>query len=189
MLLAHLRGAQGGHRNRDAAGDAVRKPLEGRGSGLAQRGVLRVAGAAHGVPGTLRRRAAMNACFRSTMRECRWRVNPSRATVFSVAEQMGADFVVLGSYEVNGDQLPSERAVARCQEPAAASRDQAQRHAGGFCLPANVRWRGQLLQEMPNPPQVSEQQFVKAAAPIRLDAFENYIRGVVSTSRRRRSAI
>src|SRR5271167_4575320 len=40
-----------------------------------------------------------------------------------------------------------------------------------------------LLQELPNPPQVSEQQFVKTAAPMRLDAFENYVRGVVSTSR------
>ena len=30
---------------------------------------------------------------------------PSRATIFRVAEQMGADFVVLGSYEVSGSSF------------------------------------------------------------------------------------
>ena len=36
---------------------------------------------------------------------------------------------------------------------------------------------------MPNPPQVNEHQFIASAAPIRLEAFENYVRGVVSSSR------
>jgi tetratricopeptide (TPR) repeat protein len=35
---------------------------------------------------------------------------------------------------------------------------------------------------MPNPPQGVQQQFDKNAPPIRLDAFENYVRGVVTTS-------
>ena len=41
----------------------------------------------------------------------------------------------------------------------------------------------QLLRQMPRPPQVTQQQFVKASAPIPLNAFENYIRGVTATSR------
>jgi tetratricopeptide (TPR) repeat protein len=36
---------------------------------------------------------------------------------------------------------------------------------------------------MPNPQPGTQQQLVKSAPPIRLDAFENYVRGVVTTSR------
>jgi tetratricopeptide (TPR) repeat protein len=48
-------------------------------------------------------------------------------------------------------------------------------------LQTAVAW--QLLHEMPNPAPGTQQQFVKAAPPIRLDAFESYVRGVVTTSR------
>jgi tetratricopeptide (TPR) repeat protein len=51
-------------------------------------------------------------------------------------------------------------------------------------LQTSLAW--QLLHEMPNPQQISQQQFVKSAPPIRLDAFENYVRGVVSTNRQQK---
>jgi tetratricopeptide (TPR) repeat protein len=109
-------------------------------------------------------------------------VRPSRATTFRVAEQMGADYVVLGSYEVTDSTFAVTAQLLDVKglrlHPAIQSRGPL---AEFVQLQTAVAW--QLLHEMPNPPQGTQQQFVKAAPPIRLDAFENYVRGVVTTSR------
>src|SRR5450755_763727 len=108
-------------------------------------------------------------------------VKPSRATIFRVAEQMGADFVVLGNYEVTGDQFQVSAQLLEVKNPKLHPEIKRNGTLADFLsLQSSLAWT--LLREMPNPPQVSEQQFIKAAAPIRLDAFENYVRGVVSTS-------
>jgi tetratricopeptide (TPR) repeat protein len=59
-------------------------------------------------------------------------------------------------------------------------------HASGaladfVALQSSLAW--QLLRQLPDPVQLTQEQFVKAAPSIRLDAFENYVRGVVTTSR------
>ncbi len=108
-------------------------------------------------------------------------VKPSRATIFRVAEQMGADFVVLGSYEINGNQFQVSAQLLEVKNPKLHPEVKRNGALADFvALQSSLAWT--LLREMPNPPQGSEQQFIKAAAPIRLDAFENYVRGVVSTS-------
>lgn len=108
-------------------------------------------------------------------------VRPTRATVFRVAEQMGADYVVLGSYEVKGSTF---EAIAQLLEVKNLRLHREVRVSGALeefvMLETSLAW--QLLREMPNAPPVTQEQFVKAASPIRLDAFENYVRGVVSTS-------
>ena len=38
----------------------------------------------------------------------------------------------------------------------------------------------ELLEQMPAPPSMTREQFLKASAPIRLDAFEDYIRGIMA---------
>ena len=38
----------------------------------------------------------------------------------------------------------------------------------------------ELLEQMPAPPSMTREQFLKASPPIRLDAFENYIRGIMA---------
>jgi len=109
-------------------------------------------------------------------------VRPSRATIFRIAEQMGADYVVLGSYEVTDStfQLTAQLLDVKALRlhPVIQSRG---RLADFVDLQTAVAW--QLLHEMPNPQPGTQQQFVKSAPPIRLDAFENYVRGVVTTSR------
>ena len=109
-------------------------------------------------------------------------VNPSRAAIFRVAEQMGVDFVVLGSYEVVGTEF---HASAQLLEVKGLRLHPELRNSGPLTdfvqLQTVLAW--ELLREMPNPPQLTQEQFVKSAAPIRLDAFESYVRGVVSTSR------
>jgi len=109
-------------------------------------------------------------------------VRPSRATVFRVAEQMGADFVVLGSYEVTGTNFQASAQLLEVK----GLRLWPEVKVGGqlsdfVALQTALSW--QLMRQMPNPPQVTQAQFTSSAPPIRLDAFENYVRGVVSTSR------
>ena len=106
---------------------------------------------------------------------------PTRATVFRVAEQMGADYVVLGSYEVSGERFQSVTQLLEVKNLKLHPEIKSSGPLAEFVtLQTSMAWT--LLHEMPNPPQISEQQFVKNASPIRLDAFENYVRGVVSTS-------
>ena len=109
-------------------------------------------------------------------------VRPSRATTFRVAEQMGADYVVLGSYEVTDSTFQVTAQLLDVKglklHPVIQSRGPLADFVG---LQTAVAW--QLLHEMPNPQPGTQQQFVKSASPIRLDAFENYVRGVVTTSR------
>jgi tetratricopeptide (TPR) repeat protein len=109
-------------------------------------------------------------------------VRPSRATIFRLAEQMGADFVVLGSYEVSGESFQSSAQLLEVKNLKLHPEIKRSGALADFVtLQTSLAWM--LLQEMPNSPQISEQQFGKAAPPIRLDAFESYVRGVASTSR------
>lgn len=107
---------------------------------------------------------------------------PSRATIFRVAEQMDADYVVLGSYEVSGDRFQATGQLLEVKNLKLHPEIKSSGPLAEFvALQTSMAWT--LLHEMPNPSQVSEQQFVKNAPVIRLDAFENYVRGVVSTNR------
>jgi tetratricopeptide (TPR) repeat protein len=108
-------------------------------------------------------------------------VRPSRATIFRIAEQMGADYVVLGSYEVTGTTFQASAQLLEVKNLRLRPAIQTSGDLADFVeLQTSLAW--QLLREMPNPPQMTQQQFLKAAAPIRLDAFESYVRGVVSTN-------
>jgi tetratricopeptide (TPR) repeat protein len=108
-------------------------------------------------------------------------VRPSRATTFRVAEQMGADYVVLGSYEVTDSTFQVTAQLLDVKSLKLHPVIQSRGALANFVdLQTSVAWM--LLHEMPNPPQGEQQQFVKTAPPIRLDAFENYVRGVVTTS-------
>jgi tetratricopeptide (TPR) repeat protein len=108
-------------------------------------------------------------------------VRPSRATTFRVAEQMGADYVVLGNYEVTDSSF---QVTAQLLDVRGLKLHPVIQSHGALTdfvdIQTGVAWL--LLHEIPNPPQGVQQQFVKNAPPIRLDAFENYVRGVVTTS-------
>ena len=51
-------------------------------------------------------------------------------------------------------------------------------------LQTTLAW--QLLQQMDPPPAITRDQFLKASAPIRLDAFESYVRGILSTDQQQK---
>jgi len=109
-------------------------------------------------------------------------VHPSRATVFNVSEQLGADYVVLGSYSVDGSAFQVSAQLLDIKKLRLSLPVQSSGPLTDFVeLQTALAWL--LLKQMPNPPQLTEQQFIKASAAIPLNAFENYIRGVTATNR------
>ena len=107
-------------------------------------------------------------------------VHPSRATVYHIAELMDADYVVLGSYECDGSKLSTSAQLLDMKKlhlyPAVQS-------SGALTNLIDVQtllaW--ELVEQMPTPPSMDREQFLKAFPPIRLDAFESYIRGEIAT--------
>jgi len=112
-------------------------------------------------------------------------VVPSRATIYRIAEQMGADYVVMGSYTFDGKSFTATAQLLDMKKlhlfPAV---DSSGPLTNLIDLQTNLAW--QLLQQMPAHPAVTRDQFLKTFAPIRLDAFENYIRGSLATSYQQR---
>ena len=112
-------------------------------------------------------------------------VVPSRATIYRVAEQMDADYVVMGSYTFDGKTFSAKAQLLDMRKlhlyPAV---DSSGPLPSLIELQTALAW--QLLQQMPTHPAMTRDQFMTAFPPIRLDAFENYIRGILATSYQQR---
>jgi Flp pilus assembly protein TadD len=106
----------------------------------------------------------------------------SRATLYKVAEQIDADYVVFGNYNYDGQIFTC---AAQVLDMKALRLSPEMKDSGPLLNLIDVQtalsW--QVLKSiMPETPGTGE-QFVQSSKPIRLDAFENYIRGVVATDR------
>jgi tetratricopeptide (TPR) repeat protein len=112
-------------------------------------------------------------------------VHPSRATIYHVAELMDVDYVVFGGYEYDGSRFS---ASAQLLDMKKLHLFPAVRSSGPLPNLIDVQtvlaW--ELLEQMPAPPATDREQFLKASPPIRLDAFENYIRGTMATDRQQK---
>src|SRR5271166_1553019 len=110
---------------------------------------------------------------------------PSRATMYRVAEQMGADYVVLGSYNFDGKTFTATAQLLDMRKlhlyPAVESSGPLTQLID---LQTGLAW--QLLQQLPSHLAVTREQSLKASPPIRLDAFENYVRGILATNHQQR---
>ncbi len=112
-------------------------------------------------------------------------VLPSRATIYRIAEQMDADYVVLGSYSFDGKTFTANAQLLDMKKLHLYP----EVHSSGALtnlidLQTMLAW--QLLQQMVPPPAITRDQFLKASTPIRLDAFENYIRGILAADQQQR---
>jgi tetratricopeptide (TPR) repeat protein len=107
-------------------------------------------------------------------------VRPSRATIYRIAEQMDTDYVVLGSYSFDGTRISTSAQLLDMKKlhlyPAVQSIAPL---ANLIDVQTELAW--ELLEQLPSPPPMTREQFLKASAPIRVDAFESYIRGVTAT--------
>lgn len=106
---------------------------------------------------------------------------PSRATIYRVAEQMDADYVVLGSYDFDGQTFHATAQLLNMKKLHLGPEVQGSGPLKSLIdIQTGLAW--DLLQQFPAPPTTTREQFLRAAQPIQLDAFENYVRGELATT-------
>lgn len=106
-------------------------------------------------------------------------LHPSRATAYRLAEEMDADYVVLGDYSVLNGNLVLETSVLdvhRAHMPAPLRLQN--QLANLLDLGNRMAWR--VIKQMDPAYDVPEASFLAAVPQIRLDAFENYVRGILA---------
>jgi tetratricopeptide (TPR) repeat protein len=103
---------------------------------------------------------------------------PSRASTLRLAQNLDADYVVVGSFQTEGTTL---KATAQILDVSAlrlsAPLDEQAEPVHLLALDNTLAWR--VARELDSSYSVAEQTFVAADADLRLDAFENYVRGLV----------
>lgn len=113
---------------------------------------------------------------------------PTRASTIRIAQTLDADYVIVGSYTVQGSRIQVQAQVLevdklRLSAPLGDSSELARL----FDIENAVAWK---VAHRINPQfSVAEQTFLAASAGVRLSAFENYIRGTdapTPAERRRR---
>ena len=103
---------------------------------------------------------------------------PSRAGTIRLAQTLDADYVIYGSYSLQGNTL---KISAHILDVGALKTGPEIVHEAELShlldMLNSVAWR--IVRRLDPSYSVAEQTFVAANANIRLDAFENYIRGLV----------
>jgi len=104
----------------------------------------------------------------------------SRATMLHVAEDLDADFVVFGKFVASGTSLTIE---ARILKVSPARLLPALREMGTLdsLMDLNARMVWRMLSANDRNYALSLAEFTKRQRPLRLDAFEHYIRGLLAS--------
>ncbi len=109
-------------------------------------------------------------------------VHLSRATMFRVVEQMDVDYVVLGGYTFDGQTFT---ATAQILDMKRLHLLPQVKESGPLTslieVQRSLAW--DLLKQLQPAFPTGRTEFLAAAPPVRLDAFESYIRGIVATTR------
>jgi tetratricopeptide (TPR) repeat protein len=108
-------------------------------------------------------------------------VHASRATLYRLTEQMDLDYAVLGSYRYDGSHLTAVAQLLdmRAQKLLPAISESAPLADLGN-LQSALAW--DLLRLIRTDFSVPKDKFIASATPIRLDAEENYIRGMLAAT-------
>jgi len=108
-------------------------------------------------------------------------VHASRATLYRIAEQMDVDYAVLGSYRYDGARLTATAQLLdmRAQKLLPAVTESAQLADLGS-LQFALAW--DLLRLIRTDFSVPKDKYIASVTPIRLDALENYVRGLLATT-------
>lgn len=102
---------------------------------------------------------------------------PSRATAIRIAQQLDANYVVVGSFVVNGDRISIQAQVLSVDAlRLSAPLGEGTEFNRLFDAENAVAWRVARAIDTHFP--VAEQTFLGAAGTVPLPAFENYIRGI-----------
>lgn len=107
--------------------------------------------------------------------------HPTRATTYRIAQTLDVDYLVFGSYAVANGRITATAQVLEMHGP---RMDPAVREAGDLGQLMHVEnalaWKAAT--QMQPALKVEEQTFLTASRDLRLDAFENYIRGELDSA-------
>ena len=107
-------------------------------------------------------------------------VHPSRATLYRVAEQLDVEYVVMGGYAFDGRTFT---ATAQLLDMRKEHLQPEASESGPLIQLIDIQTRlaWNLLKELHAGLAMSREAYVAAAPAIRLDAFENYVRGSIAS--------
>lgn len=104
---------------------------------------------------------------------------PSRATVYEIAREMDVDYVVLGQYNFDG-QVFTATAQLLQMDPLRLFPEVSESGPLPTLIDIETALAWDLLRVLNPQMLASRNQFVSASPPIRLDAFEDYVRGIMA---------
>jgi Flp pilus assembly protein TadD/TolB-like protein len=109
-------------------------------------------------------------------------IHPSHATLFRIGEELDADYLVFGQYSYDGHTFTAEAQLLdlkamRLQPPITESGPL----TSLFAIETALAW--DLTRSISPDFSVRREAFMQVSAPTRLDAFENYIRGITAADR------
>ena len=106
----------------------------------------------------------------------------SRETLYRISEQIDADYVVLGRYDYDGQIFTASAQLLDMKklylQPEVKESGPLPNMVG---IQRALAW--DLMRGLSGDAAASKQAFLDSAAPIRLDAFEHYVRGMIATTR------
>ncbi len=108
-------------------------------------------------------------------------LHASRATLYRIAAQLDADYIILGSYSFDG-QTFTARAQILNMKVLRLSPDQVESGPLSDLIGIQTALAWDVLREIHPAFSEPRQAFLQRAPAIRLNAFENFIRGVVASS-------
>jgi len=109
-------------------------------------------------------------------------VRPSRPTIYRVADELDADIAVVGSYNYDGQTFSARAQVIDAKRLKLLPEVSESGSLLNLMAVENaVAW--DLLQQLRPGQGGSKQAFVAMDRDVRLDAFENYVRGITATAR------
>ena len=106
---------------------------------------------------------------------------PSRATTYEIAQRLEADYVVMGTFRVDGGNLTAR---ARVMDTARLRLGPELSESGSLAnlisIQSALAW--DVLDSLKIAGKTGKQEFVARFPAVRLDALENYMRGVIAGS-------
>ena len=106
-------------------------------------------------------------------------LQPSRATTIRIAQTLDADDVIIGFYKMDGDRLTVSAQLLDINALKLSPAIEQQSDLKSLLDILNgLAWR--MARQLDPTYSVAEQTLLAADAPVRVDAFENYIRGSIA---------
>jgi Tfp pilus assembly protein PilF/TolB-like protein len=110
---------------------------------------------------------------------------PSRATIYEMAQQIDADYVIVGHYNFDGSIFTAQAHVMDVQKLRLGP-EIVESGPLTDLIKIQIALTWDILNALHLTDNVSKNEFQSQFPPIRLDALENYIRGVVASNTQER---